>query len=241
MTRTPPISLALVGLAFTMACSEIPTDTQQSGAQVTPLSKKGGNANPNLRLPSYSADLTVHFPPGPGQWAFTHDVVGPEYISGVDHFSAGTENDGSYLLVNYSKGQKRKGDIRRAWINSQCRHVSDDPHIDDCSSRELHVEVTDMRAWFGLDQVDVVFHVVDNCAPWNELRFFENTPNNMPDFNGTWMANALSVYTLAEPLGTVRRRKLSTANGNNIAWCRNPLTGAEEYWHVDVDFDVTEY
>jgi hypothetical protein len=236
MTRSFLVLPALFGLAFSLACSEVPTEMQPSDARLGPSFGKGGK--PNSRLPSYSADLSIH----PMQWGLTNDGR-PDYISGDNFFSAGTMYDGRYLLVNFSKGQKRKGTIRRAWINSDCRHLSDEPHTDDCGS-ELGLEVTDMRAWFAGNLANVepgtaILHVVDNCAPWNELRFGRGRAD-IPDFTGTWMANPLSVDPLDAPEGTVRKRKLSTANGN-IAWCRDPDTGAEEYWHVDVDFDVTEY
>ena len=243
LTRLIPMFGLLIA---PLACGDVPTETQQSDAPVTPLFKRGGNKpNPN-REPDYSADLNLN----PGMDFM--DDGNPAYIDGEQHFGASTKSDGYWLLVNFSKGQKRKG-VRRAWLKLGCKHPSSVPLGDDsrdtgpsgqpCSPEDYElVEVTDMRAWFHEEtRVDVALRVVDRCPPWNDMLFDPEAWQNIPDRPDDWIANALAFSTQDPPAGAIRKRRVFSTPNANLGWCRNPITGLDEYWHVDFDFEVTEH
>lgn len=90
MTRAPPIPLALVGLAFTMACSDVPTEAQQSDAQVTPLFKKGGNKPNPSDIP-----LSITFADAPSDGLVSDgDPYGDPYVDGQDEVEAVIQSSG---------------------------------------------------------------------------------------------------------------------------------------------------
>jgi hypothetical protein len=216
--------------------------------------------NPQSGLPEYRADLYIN-----PAMDFMDDGD-PAYIDGEQRFQAVTASDGDFLVVNFSK-QLRKRD-RQAWIKLGCMHPADadrDNHTGDigpsgnpCSAADYElVEVTDIRAWLAdyangeagqafFRVPDERFVEVSRCKPLSgqlapELRF-DADPFHAPDPPLTrWLGNGLVVtYENPDP-STIRKRRVHTTPGANLAWCQNGYTGAHEYWHVDVDFFVIEH
>ena len=215
--------------------------------------------NPQSGLPAYRADLYIN----PGVDFI--DDGDPAYIDGEQRFQAGTESDGDFLVVNFSKQVRKR--IRHAWIKLGCQHPADVDKTDHtrdvgpsggpCSPGDYElVEVTDMRAWFDWGHnsrepgqtffrvPDERFVEVSRCKPLSgqlapELKF-DAVPLHAPDPPTPWLADALAITVDDPDPGTIRKRRVYSTPDANLAWCQNGYTGAHEFWHVDVDFLVIE-